>query len=1061
MLAKLNVQRKLTLLLMLPFIAVFMTAIPFAVTQVNTAIAAGSTEDVAEQARLAGVLIQGLQEERLVGLAYLTNESASRSAFHKRGATTGDAAQELNESLVLPRDVKLRTAISQLASVTLTRQQVVERSIEKQTVIDTYHKHIVGFIDALKLTQQDNADSTGTRQMALLDSLLRTNEEMAQVGAGLIFASSTAADAVAAAAVVEEAQLLRASSSTRFRQQAGSEENTLLNLVEQGPTGRKTDLLASQLLATGKPLSLGETLATAHSMVALTRVQQERIARDIATRSAERASDARLYAGLIVGGAGLIIILVIGLSVAVSRSVSVPLRRLTRAARNVADIATAELVRVADSEMEDTQPPQLTAVEVQTSDEIGEMADAFNQVQMTAAKLMEQQVATRRNTAVMFANVARRTRSMVARQLTFIDDLERNEQNERLLAKLYRLDHLTTRLHRSADSLLVVSGAREDERIVSPAPLSDVVRSAVAEIEGYQNVQTGALPGVIVAPQLVPDLRLVLAELLENATAFSPPGSPVEVSASVDGPCNLVVIDHGIGMSDERLAQENRRLVERERLDVVPTSVLGLFVVGRLARRHGLTVELTRTGEQGVTATVTVPIGLFHDPTQTARPQTVEPPELEVPSAPSAATLEALSSTSALSGLQGVRPAEPVPLRKEETAPAAAEPHELAQPAVPPVAQPVAEPVAEPVASQWEALHAVPEAPQPEAPQPAEMPEPVETLAPEQPVEQPVPERRTGGRRRRDDVVAQPDRLLAPEPVVEAPQPVVEPAAPAKAELAQPPVVLPATPPAAPPAATPAAPPVTEPAPAAGPEQPAEAGAGGEGFGWFVPPPDLPTAPPVPGSVSPESVEAAQAVQRPAGPQPPAAEEQREPVQAGAPTAHRGLTRRQPGGHLPSFGFGDEDFKDSPMTRDAVAERAELEAFAVGTAQAAAARLKRAVLDLPEPKFQPIERPSGPAGEPARQQSAQPQPAQVSQPATQAGRQPAGGGEERRATGHGGLTRRTPGTHLSEYLRSAGPRQAAPARATNRDADAERSALESFLDGLARAHTGPSQANHS
>ena len=490
MLAKLNVRRKLTLLLMLPFFAVFMTGVPFVLGQVNTAVAAGATVDVAEQARLVGVLVQDLQEERLLALAYLSTTQVDQTAYVTRAASSIDSAHAVGEGLVLPRDVKLKTAIGGLNALDTLRRSVLGRGIDVKVAYDSYHRTINGLIDALGLTQQLKADATGVRQMNTLDALLRTNEDIGQIGGALVIAVT---DQEAASPLISEAQLLRKSDATRFRQQADAEENTLLNLIEQGPTGRRNDALARMVVTDHQKLSLTEALSAAHTMIALTRVQQERIARDIAVRAQDRATNARLYAAAIISAAVLLIGIVILLSIAVSRSVSIPLRQLTEAAGKVADIATAELVRVADSEIEDAQAPKITAVEIQTQDEIGEMAAAFNRVQMTSAKLMEQQLATRRNTAVMFANIARRTRSMVARQLTFIDDLERNEQNERLLAKLYRLDHLTTRLHRSADSLLVVSGAREDERIVSPAPLPEVVRSAVAEIEGYQNVQAGPL----------------------------------------------------------------------------------------------------------------------------------------------------------------------------------------------------------------------------------------------------------------------------------------------------------------------------------------------------------------------------------------------------------------------------------------------------------------------------------------------------------------------------------------------------------------------------------------
>jgi anti-sigma regulatory factor (Ser/Thr protein kinase) len=268
---------------------------------------------------------------------------------------------------------------------------------------------------------------------------------------------------------------------------------------------------------------------------------------------------------------------------------------------------------VADSDSPDPAPPKLAAVEVDSADEIGELAAALNKVQATAAMLLDRQVTSRRNVAVMFANIGRRTQNLAGRQLSLIEDLERNEPDPEMLARLYRLDHVATRLRRSADSLLVVSGTIEQVMSGEPVHLTDVVRSALGEIEGFQAVQFGQMPDVAVSSTLVADLRLLLAELLENATNFSPPGTPVRVSATLAvDECAIFIVDHGIGMGPARLEEENRRLVERERLDLAPTTMLGLFVVGRLARRHGLTVRLEQSEGRGITATVRIPASLLN-----------------------------------------------------------------------------------------------------------------------------------------------------------------------------------------------------------------------------------------------------------------------------------------------------------------------------------------------------------------------------------------------------------------------------------------------------------------
>ncbi|MET0496288.1 MAG: ATP-binding protein, partial [Actinoplanes sp.] len=244
-------------------------------------------------------------------------------------------------------------------------------------------------------------------------------------------------------------------------------------------------------------------------------------------------------------------------------------------------------------------------VDVEASDEIGDLARAFDRVQGTAARLVERQVAGRRNVAQMFGHVGRRTQNLVGRQLALIDNLERRETDSDRLRELYRLDHMSSRLRRNASSLVVLSGAAGANDHMAPLGLSDVVRLALGEIEDYTRVDVEVPEEIVVVPSVVGDLTLLLAELMENATSFSPPQTRVLVTAAeLRGGARLAIVDQGLGLSPERLAEENARLTRRERLDLAPSEVLGLFVVGRLARRHGIEVTLTDTPEGGITAWV-------------------------------------------------------------------------------------------------------------------------------------------------------------------------------------------------------------------------------------------------------------------------------------------------------------------------------------------------------------------------------------------------------------------------------------------------------------------------
>ncbi|MEV6113204.1 ATP-binding protein [Streptomyces sp. NPDC052109] len=332
----------------------------------------------------------------------------------------------------------------------------------------------------------------------------------------------------------------------------------------------------------------------------------------IAGRADDAAASARRRAGLLLSGALAAFALWIAFAVLVRRSVIRPVQALTGAAREVAEVAGRELARVADDDAEDDGPPRLRDMPVTARDEIGDLAEAFNRVQTTAGALLERQVLSRRNTAEMFGNVGRRVSNLTTRQLALIDAVERGETDPALLERLYSIDHIAVRLRRNADSLMLLAGLRETVLDAGPTALNNVVRAALGQIEGYRRVRLYAASDAMVEPDIIGDLTLMTAELLENAVSFSPEGSPVEVTvrSGAEG-AHIVVTDHGLGMSAERLAEENARLIRRERLDLAPTRVLGLFVVGALARRWAIGVELTRTPGGGVTAEVTLPASLL------------------------------------------------------------------------------------------------------------------------------------------------------------------------------------------------------------------------------------------------------------------------------------------------------------------------------------------------------------------------------------------------------------------------------------------------------------------
>jgi signal transduction histidine kinase len=606
---RLRIRGKLNLLVALPLAAILLVAVPFVIVQIDNAGSAARTAGSSGQARALGGLISAVQRERLVNSAFLAGVT-DRQSVTRQHKTVDDLADEVRTTLGTDASEEVAQALEGLGSLASLRASVLNRAATQESLARTYRATDDALIDALRLVPTRNSDAEGTRQLTALEALLRSNEQSTLAGMSLIIA---AADRETGVPLMEDSLAEAQISTVRFVQQADIEQAGLVVAVEQGDEARAVDTLIERAPEQRNQSESDSFAASAYNSVGaqskLREVVQDQVTSQITDAAQTRADGAATLAWLVGGGVAFLVAMVLALAVAVSRAIANPMKRLTRAATDVAQLADIELVRVADTEVVSEQVPRLAAIEVSTRDEVGELAQAFNRVQATAAMLVERQAVTRRNVSMMFANVAQRTQNLVGRQLTLVDELERNEQDTRLLESLYRLDHLSTRLRRSADNLLVVAGTRVEGKLTGPIELATALRSALAEIEDYQRVLLGEVVDITLDSAIGSDLVLVFAELLENATSYSPPETSVEVGTRylVDGSCVVTVVDHGIGMTHERLADENRRLVARERLDIAPTSMLGLFVVGRLARRHHLTVAMVATDGGGVTVDVVIP----------------------------------------------------------------------------------------------------------------------------------------------------------------------------------------------------------------------------------------------------------------------------------------------------------------------------------------------------------------------------------------------------------------------------------------------------------------------
>ncbi|MFG3051948.1 nitrate- and nitrite sensing domain-containing protein [Kitasatospora sp. NPDC048239] len=246
------------------------------------------------------------------------------------------------------------------------------------------------------------------------------------------------------------------------------------------------------------------------------------------------------------------------------------------------------------------------------SDEIGQVRGALGTVQRAAVTAAVERAEVLSGVSGVFVNLARRSQVLVHRQLTLLDTMERRTEDPSELADLFRLDHLTTRMRRHAEGLIILSGAAPGRAWRRPVPLLDVVRAAVSEVEEYARVEVHRLPPAAVTGQAVADLTHLVAELVENATGFSPPHTRVHIRGELVGNGYAVEIeDRGLGLGGEALADANRRIAAAGQADLLDSDRLGLFVVSRLARRHGVKVSLQTSAYGGTTAVVLLPTALL------------------------------------------------------------------------------------------------------------------------------------------------------------------------------------------------------------------------------------------------------------------------------------------------------------------------------------------------------------------------------------------------------------------------------------------------------------------
>jgi signal transduction histidine kinase len=335
---------------------------------------------------------------------------------------------------------------------------------------------------------------------------------------------------------------------------------------------------------------------------------------DTLTARAQQVATSTYRRLILVGGLGLLAVIVsIVISIWIGRGLVQQLAALRRSALELANKrlpGVVERLRAGQDVDVAAEAPPLEA----SADEIGQVQEAFNAVQRTAVEAAVDEARLRRGVSDVFRNLARRSQSLLHRQLALLDAMERRASEPEALEDLFRIDHLTTRMRRHSEGLIILSGDSPGRGWRNPVPLVDVLRAAVAEVEDYTRIRvtTGAHAGLI--GPAVADVIHLIAELAENATIYSPPNAPVRIHGDIVGRGFAVEIeDRGLGITEDKLAEINNNLAHPPQFDLSGSEQLGLFVAGQLARRHDIRITLQPSPFGGITAIVLLPKALIVD----------------------------------------------------------------------------------------------------------------------------------------------------------------------------------------------------------------------------------------------------------------------------------------------------------------------------------------------------------------------------------------------------------------------------------------------------------------
>jgi signal transduction histidine kinase len=621
-----SVLLRVALLVLVPLILLIGSFAYTVATSVSSARMLIRSQVVMDHLRLpVAAMQQALIRERAeVIVYYIRPTPAARAALRRQQAVTDRAVHifmTAAESLPVQQSAsaagkKVIDAVdASLARLTGLQAKVANRAIGEQQAFTAYNNMIGGSYGVLEQAILQEGNSAQVLPAIAVVELAVSNENLQQESALLngSFAARVfpASEHLAFVALVGAHRLLYAQSYSYLdKRDRSALSHDVSPAAAAALAAMENKLVASDSPHRAPPVSS----ATWNSVVTTVSTQTEHVvgqAEASLAATARSQADAKLRRLYLIGGVGLAAVL---LSLALTLWIAVRLTRQLRGLRdsalemaNVRLPAVVRRLRAGESVDVAGQVPALDP----SPDEIGQVKAAFNTAQRTAVEAAVDEARVRRGISDVFRNLARRSQALLERQVTLLDSLERRAAEPGELESLFRIDHLTTRMRRHAESLIVLAGDSPNRAFRDAVPFVDVLRAAAAEVEDYTRVRVVCRTPAALASPAVADVIHMLAEFVENATTFSPPNTEVRVTAELVAKAYAVDIeDRGLGMDDEEFNAINASLANPPLFDPSGSDRFGLFVAAQLARRHDIRVKLRRSDYGGVTAIVLIPLAL-------------------------------------------------------------------------------------------------------------------------------------------------------------------------------------------------------------------------------------------------------------------------------------------------------------------------------------------------------------------------------------------------------------------------------------------------------------------